>query len=122
MTHIKRQTILFVIHLLLCLAFVFLFMEKFVLLHYINILFYLGGGYLIAGLLLYVTAKRFFDITAGSFQKVFTNTSKHKQWESTIVSVRPPSERVSIQALRFFIVQGSGLLIIMLVLLVIYYG
>ncbi|UOQ86520.1 DUF3899 domain-containing protein [Gracilibacillus salinarum] len=89
MTQITKQTTLFAIHLLLCLALVFVFMKQFILLSYINILFYFGGGYLMAGLLLYVIAKRFFDITAASFQKVFTKTSKHKQWESTIVTERP---------------------------------
>ncbi|MGP4041174.1 DUF3899 domain-containing protein [Gracilibacillus sp. D59] len=107
--------ILIVVHCLVCLLLIILFTKNVSLLAYINTTFYMGALYLIAGLLLYVISKKFFDITAFSFRKVFT------KWQNSFDEYELPSNRVNTNWVHFFFIQGGALLGVMLILLLLYY-
>ena len=111
----RRLLSIFVFHILVCTIFVFLFTGHWSLVNYINILFLVSALYLSIGLLLFVISNGFFDITARSFHKVFQrrNNSNHEYLS--------PSQRVNQSTLMFFLVEGVGLLLLMLACLVIYY-
>ncbi|QGH35629.1 DUF3899 domain-containing protein [Gracilibacillus salitolerans] len=115
------HTALLIVHCLVCLLFIILFTPNASLLDYINITFYMGAVYLMIGLLLYVISKKFFDITALSFRKVFAKVNKQKKWQSSFEEYELPSDRVNTNWVNFFSIQGGSLLVIMLILLILYY-
>ncbi|SFL36848.1 protein of unknown function [Gracilibacillus orientalis] len=112
---------LIIVHCLVFLLFNLLFTKNASLLDYINITFYMGAFYLTIGLLLYVISKKFFDITALSFRKVFAKVNKQKKWQSNFEEYQLPSDRVNTNWVNFFSIQGGALLAIMFILLILYY-
>ncbi|WP_392389067.1 DUF3899 domain-containing protein [Gracilibacillus massiliensis] len=84
----------------------------------INTIFYLAITYLINGLYLYVVSKRFFDITAKSFRKIF---SSHKGSVLVTDEQRLPSEQINNKSIYFFLLHGIILNFFMLILLIFHY-
>lgn len=106
---------IFILHLLVCTIFVFLFTGHWSIVTYINILFLVSALYLSIGLLLFVISSGFFDITSKSFHKVFRKKNNLGH------DYLPPSQRVNHRTYSFFLVEGVGLLLVMLACLYIYY-
>ncbi|WP_425292866.1 DUF3899 domain-containing protein [Gracilibacillus kekensis] len=89
-----------------------------ILINLINTIFYLAIAYLSIGLYLYVVSKRFFDITAKSFKRIF---SSHKDSNFISDKQRLPSEQVNKKVIHFFLLHGTILNFFMLLLLIFYY-
>ncbi|WP_194287248.1 DUF3899 domain-containing protein [Gracilibacillus oryzae] len=117
----KYHLPVFIVNCLVCLILNILLYKEITIVHNINISFYLSGLYLGAGLLLFVISRGFFDITASSFKKVFTRTNKQQQWQDQWQDNRKPSEKININVIKFFLVQGGLMFLVMVVLLVIYF-
>ncbi|KAB8139113.1 DUF3899 domain-containing protein [Gracilibacillus oryzae] len=119
--NVKYHLPVFIVNCLVCLILNILLYKEITIVHNINISFYLSGLYLGAGLLLFVISRGFFDITASSFKKVFTRTNKQQQWQDQWQDNRKPSEKININVIKFFLVQGGLMFLVMVVLLVIYF-
>nr|WP_246384178.1 DUF3899 domain-containing protein [Gracilibacillus halotolerans] len=78
-------------------------------------MFLISAGYLSIGLLLYVVSKEFFDLTSRSFHKVFHRKDRLND------EYQPPSKKVNSRTITFFIFEGLGLFLLMLICLFIYY-
>ncbi|MFC4403243.1 DUF3899 domain-containing protein [Gracilibacillus xinjiangensis] len=117
----KKQLLIFIFHCLLCVLLVFLLKRDTPIIDSINYAFYISGFYLTAGLLLLVVSRGFFDITVESFKKVFTRIDKKRQWEGTWQDPRLLSEKVTPGWIRFCLIQGGLMLVVMAILLAIYY-
>lgn len=111
----KRISINIIVSQLLIFVLVFILYRDVTILDYINISFYVGGLFLFIGLTLLLIQSGFFDFFSTSVKKVFYR--KHIQED--IMSMRKPSEALSLKA-PFFFKTGIPIILFMLVALFIY--
>ncbi|MDX8045784.1 DUF3899 domain-containing protein [Gracilibacillus sp. S3-1-1] len=116
-----KRIIQIISHLVVCIILSFLFYRSLSVVHYSDTLFYIGTAYVMIGLFLFVVSRKFFDITASSFQKVLSKTNRKKQLEDKHTEYMLPSERVNKNWIRFFLINGISLNIIMFIFLLLFY-
>ncbi|GEN82539.1 hypothetical protein SLU01_08510 [Sporosarcina luteola] len=111
----KRISINIIVSQLLIFVLIYILYRNVTVLDYINISFYVGGLLLFIGLALLLFQSGFFDFFSTSVKKVFYR--KHVQED--IMSMRKPSEALSMKS-TFFFMTGIPIILFMLVTLFIY--
>ncbi|WP_339250389.1 DUF3899 domain-containing protein [Sporosarcina sp. FSL W8-0480] len=111
----KRIVINAIASQLLIILLLLIFYGKLSLINYINVSFNIGSALLFLGLTVLVFQSGFFDFFSTSMKKVFYR--KHVQEE--IMSMRPPSEVITIKP-NFFFRLGVPVVLLMLVALLVY--
>ncbi|MDW0117250.1 DUF3899 domain-containing protein [Sporosarcina thermotolerans] len=111
----KRIVINVIVSQLLIILLLFVLNGEATLLDYINVSFNIGSALLFMGLAVLVFQSGFFDFFSTSMKKVFYR--KHVQED--IMTMRPPSEVITIKP-NFFFRLGVPVILLMLVALLVY--
>ncbi|MDN4607721.1 DUF3899 domain-containing protein [Sporosarcina highlanderae] len=111
----KRISINVIVSQLLILLLLFILYRKLTLIDYINVSFNIGSTLLFIGLAVLVFQSGFFDFFSTSMKKVFYR----KNVQEEIMTMRPPSEVITVKS-SFFFRLGIPIILLMLVALLIY--
>lgn len=94
--------------------------SPFIMTNYVDILFYLCSAYLFFGLALFVIEGRFFDGITYGFKRFFAKTSKKRDYLDDWEEKPLPSQKVSQRFVRLLLFEGSVLLILLFLLIIIF--
>lgn len=118
---LKNKWYLFLFNLLLSLILYLIFADEYNLLHYINILFYIGFIYTLICLIQYTMKGGFFDGITFGFRRFHHNLFNRDDYLEEWREKPLPSEKVQPSVYHLIIFQSVSLILVLVLLLIIYY-